>query len=323
MKAQSILTIALLGLMMALVSAKDDSRFLRSMERRRLDGGRCWTWCRNGKSSGGWWGWAVTCSCYDGWTGKCCNEAVPEPDDWVCPYRKYDAKLVLPANAEKAGVAPPMKVATDANVAGLDFNGIWWMSDNPVAEELVSFAGTVLKDGNENFPVTLEVPNGASGMWAWNTGLQGEALMRYYTIGDPDPLEPTDFVFESTEKGQISTGLTAVPLVWVDAFPFYKFWENKPDAKEYPNDTWLRPTIFQEKSLFPDTNYTLKRVIMPDGTGHPKYWPEFLKHMESKGGELISYTSDNACERACWATVKVIPFKTCQDCKEECRGKKL
>jgi hypothetical protein len=227
------------------------------------------------------------------------------------PVVYYPAKYVLPANAAKAGIQPPMEVATTENMdpelqrLGIDFTGIWWMSDNPVPEELVSFANTKVSLTNGGFPATLMVPNGRKGMWSWLTSFVGSILRKYY--GTSDPNSHTDFVFESSTKGKISTGLTDVPLVWVESFPFYKYTQDCDETsgskdncdptdcapkdydgtcadliEQYPDDMWSRPTKFQAGSIFSDTTYTLKRIVMGDGTPHPVFWNEFMEHMKSE-----------------------------------------
>jgi hypothetical protein len=223
----------------------------------------------------------------------------------------YHAKYVLPENAAAAGIQPPMVVASKQNMdpefekIGIDFEGIWWMSDNPVPEELVSFANAkvVLTDGS--FPATVMVPNSRKGMWSWLTTGVGSILRRYYALAEPD--SHTDFVFESSVKGHITTGLTDVPFVWVDSFPFFKYAQDcdttfgskelcdptdcAPEdydgtcaelIEQYPHDMWSRPTKFQKGSLFSDTTYTLKRIVMGDGSPHPVFWDEFMKHTKSE-----------------------------------------
>jgi len=267
------------------------------------------------------------------------------------PYRTrgtrvyYPAKYVHPDTARENGHEPPMEVGNADNMdsklkdLGIDFEGIWWMSDNPVPEELVSFANTVVKATNGGFPATLMVPNSRKGMWSWLTTSVGNILRRYYATGDPD--SHTDFVFTSPLEGEITTGLTDVPIVWVERFPFYKYTkncaefagdkflcdptdcaENIPDKtcadliEEYPDDMWSRPTIFQERSWFSNTTYTLKRIVLGDGSKHPVFWDEFMTHMEKKEKdcsrwerfwgkcrtgkgekEMQSYRSDNWCKR--------------------------
>lgn len=228
----------------------------------------------------------------------------------------YPAKYLLPANAQKAGKPPPMVVANEANLdpnlkkLGIDFEGIWWMSDNPLPEECVSFANAKVTFTNGNFPVSLAVPNSNKGMWSWLVTTVGTMLRQYWATLNRkntvtgDPTGYTNFRFFNNTTGDISTGLTEVPFVWVKEFPMYRYTEDcdktsgslskcDPDdcapkgigytgtckdvIKKYPNDLWSRPSIFQKGSLFPTTTYTLKRIVMGDGTPHPLFWDEFME----------------------------------------------
>lgn len=252
---------------------------------------------------------------------------IPATDSYrkEVPVVYYPAKYVLPENAVAAGVEPPMEVASKQNMdpeiekTGIDFEGIWWMSDNPVPEELVSFANAkvVLTDGS--FPATIMVPNSRKGMWSWLTSPVGTILRKYYGTADPDA--HTDFVFQSAVKGHITTGLTDVPGVWVKEFPFFKYSLTCDTTygkqlcdptdcapadydgtcadliQKYPDDMWSRPTTFQKGSLFSDTTYTLKRIVMGNGSAHPVFWDEFMKHTKSEDREV--------CE-GWW------PFRTCK-----------
>lgn len=73
-----------------------------------------------------------------------------------------------------------------------------------------------------------------------------------------------------------------MPLIWVDSFPFIRLGP----------DEWLRPTYFQDApwprgdSPWPQTNYTLVRVVNATGDPHPVYWPLFLKHMKEQYSRL-------------------------------------
>lgn len=234
---------------------------------------------------------------------------VEDPDSKECARVTYEAKNVLPANAKAAGMEPPMQVATEEGmdpklkILGLDFTGIWWMRDNPVPEELVSFAGA--KVNASTYPVDFNMPNNLKGMWAWPDTTVGRSLCSYYSTYDP--AEPTPVLFESDTLGEIETGLTDVPLVWVDSFPFHKIDE----------DQWLRPSYFQKGSLLPQTNYTLTRIVKGDGSPHPTYWPAFMKHMSENGVEgaqkMVSFNANNACMRKCQTTF------SCSMCQMACR----
>jgi len=224
------------------------------------------------------------------------------PESDKCAVVKYKAKYALPSAAIDAGYEPPFALGTDENMdpklkeLGLDFTGIWWMRGNPVAEELVSFAGTTAN--SSTYPATLAVPTSAKGHWSWNDDVVGNIILRYYSPNSPN--RTVDFDFESAERGKVSTGLDEVPLIWVDEFPFAKI----------NDDEWLRPTYFQNRSVFSQTNYTLTRVINGDGTPHPEYWPAFLEHMTPEWSILsgngtagdavmMSWYTDDLCRRLC------------------------
>lgn len=259
----------------------------------------------------------------------------------------YPAKYVLPSFAEKVGVKPPMEVATEASMdpllknLSIDLTGIWWMSGNPVHEELVSFANTKVNLTNGGFPATLSFPMNKKGMWSWLTTAFGTILRKFYGA-TRDPELHREMVFQSPTDGTIDTGLTDVPLVWVESYPLHKYAldcdatfgsENCDPTdcapkefngtcadliRQYPHDIWSRPTRFQEGSLFSATTYTLKRIVMGDGSPHPVFWAEFMQYMTedttecewswfgptctTKPGvrgerQMQSYRSNNWCER--------------------------
>lgn len=213
----------------------------------------------------------------------------------TCATITWEAKMALPANAEAAGMAPPMVVGTEENMdpklkeLGLDFTGIWWMRDNPVPEELVSFAYSTAN--STAYPVQIAMPNSRKGHWSWLNDIVGWLLVKFYSLYDP--LEPALADFNSSTYGYIQTSLTDMPLVWVESWPFI-----------YMNDNeWLRPSIFQPRSIIPDTNYTLTRIIMGDGTPHPVFWPIYLEKMKAWGTpgakKMVSMNTDSSCQRMC------------------------
>lgn len=236
---------------------------------------------------------------------------VPEEAERPCGAVAYAAKHALPSNAEADGFEPPMVVGSAENMdprfasLGIDLTGIWWMRGNPIPEELVSFAHTTANESS--FPVTLTVNNGGKGMWAWSDTAMGQSLVAFYANYDANVSMTIDF--DSATSGSISTALTDVPLLWVEGFLFY-----------YQNDDeWLRPTTFQDRSMFSDTNYTLTRVVRGDGSAHPTYWPLFLQHMTSRPwfgegvvgeAKMITYTSNSRCMRRC---AMVLPCSTCRE----------
>ena len=243
-----------------------------------------------------------------------------------------------------------MVVASSANMAdaktlGLDLEGIWWMSDNPIPEELVSFAFATLN--STTFPVNLAVPAGRAGQWSWLSDIRGNFFRRYQSY--VNPFSVTNFTFASPLNGMISNDLGSTPLVWVKdgQFPMYKYTADCDKTAggkracnptkcaststanttctqliaQYPDDMWSRPTVFDKdkwaknkipcpwapisnwrKPWWPDVTYTLKRIILADGSPHPIFWKEWLEHTRSADGTpgakvLQSFVTNDWCRR--------------------------
>uniref|UniRef100_A0A7S0ABI3 Uncharacterized protein n=1 Tax=Pyrodinium bahamense TaxID=73915 RepID=A0A7S0ABI3_9DINO len=243
-------------------------------------------------------------------------------DDPTCARIVYHAKYVLPKNAAHVGMSPPMAVGTAENMdpqlpmLGLDFSGLWWMRGDPVPAQLVSFAHATVN--SSAFPAQLLWPSSRSGAWSWSDDAVGWGLVAYYAM--VDPAEPLRVNFVNATYGSIETGLTAVPLIWVDLWPFVKLSE----------DEWLRPATARsapadgssDEPLLPETNYTLTRVVTADGQPHPVFWDKFMEHMtmapqydspEKGGDQMISWSTDDPCLRKCQVVM------TCHLCKDLCR----
>jgi len=203
----------------------------------------------------------------------------------------------LPAKYEAGGSTPevPIKMGTSDNIqAGLpfDFTGVWWMKDNPVPEELLSFAGmtcTEWADAPEECSTKLRcsIPNSGKHMWSWDDSFAASVIQDYYAFTSSSNSEMV-IDFCSDTEGDVQTGLTDLPVVWVDRWPIQKLSE----------DQWLRPTIFQDRSLLEDTNYTLTRVVQADGNP-TEFFAEFVEWMESRNRKLVVFDSDSDCKRRC------------------------
>jgi len=238
-----------------------------------------------------------------------------------CAMTTFEPELLLPKNATAAGIESPMVVATNEtnyNVpahlidAGIDFQGLWWMMGNPVPEEVVSFAGTITETTDGGFPITLRVPNSGKGKWAWPDTFVGAFLSKYYSIFDS--YSYSDFIFDSPTHGEVTTGLTDLPLIWVESFPFVRLGP----------DEWLRPTYFQDdrwasgQSPWPQTNYTLVRIVTSSGEPHPVYWPLFIKHMSDYYNDGVGTRKLRAKATNDGCTLKCEIFLGCYTCRALC-----
>jgi hypothetical protein len=242
-----------------------------------------------------------------------------------CGMVRYSTDLVLPKNAAKAGLPPPVIVGTRDNInTGVkeldeEFYGIWWMKHNAVPEELASMAGAFSRltgagPNGGNVPVgevdwnlTVRVPNAEHNHWSWpDTWTARNVIMKMYTSPGQTA---NNFTMYDTTHGEIETGLKNFPGIWVEAWYLEKL---NPD-------TWLRTTSWQRGSLFSplgDSYYTLTRIVKEDGEP-TKYLQEFKDYMakNQSGADLLVWDSDDPCKRSC-----MLAGKSCHYCHDCCTG---
>lgn len=280
MKTQNILTIALLGLMMVLVSGETDSRFLRAMNRRRLDGGRCWSWCRNGKSSAGWWGWAVTCHCYDGWTGTCCNEIKTcEPGAAsICPWNRMAERTAKCENALDV-----MRVAGSEMPEQLQ--GVFWLQDQGDSSAVMSFAqsndGGKLSTGKlsstDKYEYSVRV--GGDRVWSFHDKATSwvlvEAIDLIYNFDFDDSKNPT-FAHIIPESNRLGVSVTAQQFLDFDM----KLLKSEEKEDRYKDIVvWGRPSYVAGVEI-KGKYYELVQVI--DGEGkHTVAFDDWVKYCKS------------------------------------------
>lgn len=228
-----------------------------------------------------------------------------------------DMDDLLPANPStnlnQKGMPTPILISnpsnTDTGVKELDeiCYGVWWMKDNPVPEELVSFAESYSRLSGQNvaasdvdWPLTFYTPNAKAYRWTWPwTTTAKHIIMPQYTSA----ASGNNFTMESTTDGYIETGLTDFPLVWVEAFGFHKISEHE----------WNRPTTFQSGSPWPNTNYTLTRIIDKDGNPVQPYFNQFKDYFANRGDTMVAWDSDDSCKRSC-----MLGGDSCSDCHKKC-----
>jgi len=189
----------------------------------------------------------------------------------------------------------PIKMGTTDSIQAdlpFDFTGVWWMKDNPVPEELLSFAGMTcssIDDAEEHcsMPLRCSIPNSLKHMWSWDDSIAASVIQGYYAFTSSSNSEMVINFCNST-YGEVQTGLTDVPLIWVDKWPIQKLSEHQ----------WLRPTVFQDISPSPDTDYKLTRILNEDGSP-TEFLPEFVSWMQERSRKLVVFDSDSDCKRRC------------------------
>lgn len=154
------------------------------------------------------------------------------------------------------------------------------------------------------WPVTVGVPNSVSNKWAWpETWIAKKVIMPGYTSAID---KANNFTMRSPTAGSIDTTLTTQWGVWVEEWGLYKI----------DKDTWNRPTTFQDGSPWPDTNYTLTRIVNEDGSP-TEHWETYKTYMkeEMDGAPLLVWDDDDACKRKC-----MLAGESCQYCHWCCKG---
>jgi len=209
-----------------------------------------------------------------------------------CGRRKYDVSQ-LPAKYQAGASIPdiPIETGTTENMqAGLpfDFTGVWWMRGNEVPEYLLSFADLKCDELDFSAPVTCTWRNRLKHRWSWDDSFSASLLMTVTALLGTDVQAEKPVIFFNETYGEIQTILMDVPFIAVDKWPLEKLNE----------DEWLRPTFFQEGSLFPDTDYTLTRVVRGDGTA-TQFFSVFVSEMQSQNLKLVVYDSNSICKRWC------------------------
>jgi len=179
------------------------------------------------------------------------------------------------------------------------------MKNNPVPEELLTFKGMTCSNwdaapSNCSQPQRCSIKNNLKHMWSWDDSIAASVIQSYYAFTSSSNAEMV-INFCNSSYGEIETGLTDVPGIWVDKWSISKLDENQ----------WLRPTVFQDRSLFPDTDYTLTRIVNQDGT-KTVFFDEFVDWMASR--QLVVFDSDNDCKRRC----RMLPWGTCWWCDWRC-----
>eukprot|EP00929_Paragymnodinium_shiwhaense_P000648 TRINITY_DN100894_c0_g1_i1.p1 TRINITY_DN100894_c0_g1~~TRINITY_DN100894_c0_g1_i1.p1 ORF type:complete len:493 (-),score=37.44 TRINITY_DN100894_c0_g1_i1:109-1554(-) len=220
-----------------------------------------------------------------------------------CFTRDYDASLVLPANAQRAGVGLPIEVGTAQNFkteVPIDLTGVWWLRFHGYegriiaglfpewlvrffyyfystlhAEELASFKGTSVNTTNSTFPMRVSAPTGRMHQWGFSTSVAGR--FGIYFAAQKNPLGNLNIDFFNSSAGKIRINLAA------------EAWMVKRDK-----DVWYRSAAGDINSVAAFPTYRLTRIIREDGSP-TQYWPAFVQHMGAV--KIRTFTSNNRCER--------------------------
>mmetsp|Transcript_66125 Transcript_66125/g.186852 ORF Transcript_66125/g.186852 Transcript_66125/m.186852 type:complete len:266 (-) Transcript_66125:180-977(-) len=233
-----------------------------------------------------------------------------------CFVYEAEAALVSPQAAAKAGVRPPVHVATKKNQAEmpLDMTGIWWIrwtnwTANPDGwnnipwnrvtygiynalklEELMSFEGATVN--STHFPLTLSSPTGEAYHWGFTNSLAGRIAMNFAAKSNPNA--PLNISFENKTHAQLGGFGGRAYMTMLD------------------EDRWLRSTEVKG-DRYGVPSYQLTRIVYEDGSTS-KYFSAFLDHMGST--KIRVFSNNNQCERLSGVAPRI--SKSCEPIAKEC-----
>eukprot|EP00929_Paragymnodinium_shiwhaense_P120463 TRINITY_DN92415_c0_g1_i1.p2 TRINITY_DN92415_c0_g1~~TRINITY_DN92415_c0_g1_i1.p2 ORF type:complete len:163 (-),score=14.52 TRINITY_DN92415_c0_g1_i1:419-907(-) len=149
------------------------------------------------------------------------------------------------------------------------------MDGNPATfEQLVSYAGATAKGP---YPATMKVPSNMARRWTYTDTFLARCIIFYYSMTSV-PEEHHIYEFKNSSYADI------VPVGDV-------YGDSKFGFKELadPNE-WDRVDA-----------YTLRRIILPNGTAHPEFWPKFVSWYTDlqPDGRMLVYSTSDLCMRRC------------------------
>lgn len=231
----------------------------------------------------------------------------PPPDDSSpiperCGFERIPINYAIPGTAAANGDLPYIDWAPEGTTAsmGLDFDGLWWMYGNGLAEEFITLKGlTPDQPGASSYPKYMSWYSNFKGRWVWPvSGYSwpnvGWYLMSFYALTATPATPQLVKLFNATHA-------SIVPVAGgsgsTEEGPQYMLRKNMSDPS---GDSWIRDNAAFPGDPNPEYIYTLARVINPDGTPNAKWWPKFLEFSEQRGiNEFWVWGSNNNCQRRC------------------------
>jgi hypothetical protein len=181
-----------------------------------------------------------------------------------------------------------LTIGTDANGTPKNLQGLWWMDGNPLADEVISFAGTQWEEIVENGEVvgykgTLPVYD--EGVWSWHDSKAGAFL---YSLVLKNRLTYVATFNKDFTHGVILPTvkpLGVLPTLTIPASMLVEFTMTQVDENEYSRDSILFGLPSQ---------YRFRRLVDANGNRLP-YFDEFVEKAEADNA-LLPICKNNANE---------------------------
>jgi hypothetical protein len=216
-------------------------------------------------------------------------------DGVECSFQRFPIDHTISANAleDSSSIYPQYATSAEMNW-GVDLAGIWWMMGNPLAEEFVSFRGTMVnRSVKGTFPLVTSTPSNLKGHWVWPKSIAGTALMSYYALTEL-PTVPQITAWTNSSYAVI------VPIAGGSTSDSGFQYVLRRNTSDVSGDTWIRENLDSPDDDTPEYIYTLVRIVNGDGKPNARWWPEFLDYAAGRGIKTLQiWGNDNSCMRAC------------------------
>jgi hypothetical protein len=152
-----------------------------------------------------------------------------------------------------------------------DFHGLWYMNGNPLADELVSVAGTKYDAKEDAYFLRVYDEK----IWTWSPNLAGRTLysavrqtgLTYkFKKQDPNTYQVTPLVF-------LPEYLLGVELSIPELLADFEI------VRTEDPDLWMRPSKFFGQDV---GAYRFMRIVYANGTRTSKYYSNYLPNINSK-----------------------------------------
>ncbi len=169
-----------------------------------------------------------------------------------------------------------LTIASAATGTPENLQGLWWMDGNPLADEVVSFAGLdfeeIIEDG-ELVGYRTEIPVYDEGIWSWHDSVAGRLLyglvltqrLVYVGVFNPD--------FTYGEVTPTIRPLSFLPTVTIPRSMLVDF-----TMTQVTEDEWSRDSVILGQA----SSYRFRRIVDGSGKRLPAY-DAYVQAIEERG----------------------------------------
>ena len=168
-----------------------------------------------------------------------------------------------------------MTIGSDATGTPENLQGLWWMDGNPLADEVVSFAGAqyeAIEEDDEVVGYSAEIAVYDEAVWTWHNSFGGHLLYRlvnqqklvYHGIFNAD--------FTHGEVTPIIRPFSVLPEVEIPQSMLVNF-----SMTQVTEDEWSRDSVLFGQS----SSYRFRRIVDGEGNRLPA-WDDFVQSIEDR-----------------------------------------